>query len=559
MSDRKDQFHPGVYDAQAQLKRGRLSRREFLRLATLLGTSLPAAQVLAACGTPATQAPAATSAPTSAIKRGGTIRVATRVPAVDHPARFSWVYDANQFRHIFEYLTETDRDNITTPLLLESWSASDDLKTWTLNLRQGVKWTNGDEFVSDHVVFNFKEWLNPDVGSSILALWEGFLTVNDIEVVDNHTIRLNLANPKLDVPETLFHYPAQIIHPSFDGDITTGKNASTGAYTLAEYKVGERVRIVRRDGYWRNGADGQPLPYLDAMEFIDLGEDQTAMVAAMEAGQVDNIYDASADTFLAVRNNSKIKVIGVPTSQVDVLRMRVDLEPWNDNRVRMALKKSQNRQKIMDQAWFGEGLLGHDIHVAPVHPEFAPMDVPAYDPDGAKALLTEAGMDSLDLEVAVGTGWTDIVAYAETLREDAKAANINITLNTMPNDAYWGVWTEVAVGITTWTHRPLAVMVLPLAYIGDSAGKPVPWNESRWVDEEFSQLLLKAQGTFDLEARRAIMKDLQRIQNERGSIAVAWWKNKWEVINPAFQNVDGHPTNYNLWHEVWYDPDMDPN
>ncbi len=448
---------------------------------------------------------------------------------------------------------------------MESWEANAELTQWTLNLRQGIKWTNGDDFVADDVVFNFNEWLNPDTGSSILGLWEGFLTVDDIEVRDDHTVVLNLGGPLLAVPEQLFHYPAQIMHPSFDGDITSGKNPSTGPYTLDEYVEGERVRVVSRfangdSGYWQMGADGDPLPYLDAIEWIDLGGDQTAHVAAMQAGQIDNIYDPRAETFLALRDDPNVNVAPVASAATRVLRFRVDLEPWTDNRVRSAVKMLQNRQKIMDQAYFGEGVLGHDTHVSPVHPEFAPMDVPEYDPEGAQALLAEAGQEGLELSISVGTGWTEIVAYAETLQEDAKEAGVNsITLDTMPNDAYWGLWTETAVGITTWAHRPLAVMVLPLAYIADSEGTPVPWNESRWVDDEFTELLQQAQGTLDVEARREIMADLQRIQQERGSIGIAWWVNFWAISNPGFQGIQAHPTQYNLWREVWYDPDQDPN
>jgi peptide/nickel transport system substrate-binding protein len=402
--------------------------------------------------------------------------------------------------------------------------------------------------------------LNPDVGSSILGLWEGFLTTNDIEVVDDYTVKLNLAQPKLDVPENLFHYPAQIMHRSFNGDITTGKNPSTGPYVLEEYKTGERVKIKAREGYWQMGEDGKPLPYLDAIEFIDLGNDQTAAVTALQSGQVHSIYDVTPDSFLALRDDPNIVVSPITTAQSRVLRMRVDLEPWTDNNVRLALKKCQNREKILDQAYFGEGLLGHDTHVSPVQPEFAPMDVPEYDPEGAKKLLEEAGHgDGLDVSISVGTGWTDIVSYIETLQEDAKPAGINITLDTMPNSSYWDLWTETPVGVTPWTHRPLAVMLLPLAYIADAEGKPVPWNESRWVDEEFTQLLQKAQGTLDVEARRAIMADLQRIQAERGSIGIAWWQNIWRVYNPGFQNIEPHPTDYYLWREVWYDPDKDPN
>jgi peptide/nickel transport system substrate-binding protein len=209
------EIHPHIPEAYDQLTQGRISRREFMRMATLLGMSVGVASVAAACGTGGdepepTTAPAVTTddepeamepteepAATGGPKRGGTLRVATQVPAVDHPARFSWVYDANQFRHVFEYLAETDQDNITHPYLLESWEANDDLTVWTLKLRPGIKWTNGDDLIAEHVKFNFAEWLNPDVGSSILGLWEGFLTIDGVEVVDDLTLRLNLDGPML--------------------------------------------------------------------------------------------------------------------------------------------------------------------------------------------------------------------------------------------------------------------------------------------------------------------------------------------------------------------------
>jgi peptide/nickel transport system substrate-binding protein len=299
------------------------------------------------------------------------------------------------------------------------------------------------------------------------------------------------------------------------------------------------------------------LGYLDEIEFIDLGTEDAPYIAALENGQIDS-YNLTVEPFLSVRNNSKVKVYAARTAQARVLRFRADLEPWTDNRVRLAVKKCQDRQKILDQAYFSEGDLGGDAHVAPVQPDYAPMDIPAYDPEGAKALLAEAGQENLAFNVAVGAGWTDVVSYMETLKEDAKAAGIEITLETMPNEAYWNLWTEAAVGVTPWTHRPLAVMLLPLAYIADSEGKAVPWNESRWVDEEFSTLLKKAQSIADNEARREVMKDLQRIQSERGSIGIAYFYHVWDAYNPAFQNVNSHPTGYYLLNEAWYDPDQDP-
>lgn len=563
MSTKNETIHPYVTKAQERLADGRIGRREFLRLASLMGVSAGTAWVLAACGAPATtqapqptSAPVATAVPVATIKRGGTLKIGFGLQAVDHPARLSWTQGADVLRTQFEYLTLTDRNGITHPYLLDSWQANAEATEWTLNLRKGIKWANGDEFVAEHVKFNFGQWLNPDIGSSILGFFEGFLTMDGVQVKDDHTVVLKMARSKVDVAENLFHYPAQIVHPSFDGDVNTLKNVGTGPFTLTKYKVGEGARVEKREGYWQMGEDGQPLPYLDAVEFIDLGSGG-ANVAALQGGQIHE-YLLVADDFQTLKNDPNVKIYAARSAQTRVLRMRVDQPPYDNNDIRSAIKMCQDRAKIGQTAYFGEVDEGQDTHVAPVQPDYAPIESPKYDPEGAKALLKKAGLDSLDVEIAVGSDWKEVVAYIETLKEDAKAANINIILNSMPVSAYWDLWTEAAVGVTPWTHRPLGVMLLPLAYIADSTGKPVPWNESRWVDKEFTELLQKAQGIADSEARQAVMKDLERIQQERGSIGIAFWMHVWDAYNPAFQNVGAHPTGYVFAHDVWYDPDKDP-
>jgi peptide/nickel transport system substrate-binding protein len=180
--------------------------------------------------------------------------------------------------------------------------------------------------------------------------------------------------------------------------------------------------------------------------------------------------------------------------------------------------------------------------------------VPKYDPQRAKQLLKEAGYpNGIDVNLAFGTGWADIVRYAEILKQDAAPAGFRINLNTMPNDQFWGKWTEVDLGVTPWMHRPLGTMVLNLAYIADDTGKPVPWNETRWVDDEFSKLLTQANGMLDVDERRKIFCKLEDIQMERGSIGIAWWMNMWMVSRKKVKNVVPTPSLYMFANELWMD------
>jgi peptide/nickel transport system substrate-binding protein len=515
---------------------------------------------LSACGPKPTEAPAATEAPAEAPAatdtpvptgpaRGGTWKSSMKLQLLDHPARLSWVEGANVVRQICEYLTLTGPDNITRPYLCEKWEASDDVKTWDLYLRQGVKWNNGDDFTAEDVMFTFGEWLNEDVGSSMLGLLAYLRGMQDIEKVDDYHIRLHLQYADIAVPEHLFHYPAVILHRDFEGDIIK-KPVGTGAFTLEEYAEGERAVFKRREDYWQMGEDGEPLPYLD--ELIYISTDKDAGLAALQSGQVDSLYAPRPSDWQALKDVDGLAVRPVSTSQTLVLRMRVDLEPWDDNRVRTALKLCQDREKTLQLAYFGQGDLGLDAHVAPVHPAYCEKPIPEYQPEEAKRLLQEyADEKGLDLPLKVTLATKNDQAepeIAQVLKESAAAGGFEIELDITDPSGYWDRWTEVDLGITSWTHRPLAVMVLPLAYTEEAIGN---WNETRWTDPEFEELLREAQATLDVEARRSIYCKIEDIMQERGAIGIPYWKSVWNITNSKFQNVKAHPTDYDLMYDVW--------
>jgi peptide/nickel transport system substrate-binding protein len=540
-------IHPQLAELADQYREGKVSRREFLRLSALVGASAGAAALVPTWGPSLAWA--------SAPRRGGVLKVASVVHKMSNPAQISWGKVSNILRQVAEYLTVTGTDNITRPFLAEDWLASDDLKTWTFNLRRGIRFNNGDEFTADDVVFTMNLWLNKDVNSSMLGLVGSYLSPQGIEKTGQYQVTLHLKRPEIGLPEHFFHYPAFILnHRTFEGDFRKAPHG-TGPYRLKTYKEAEIAVLEARNDYWQKGADGKPLPYLDGMTFIEIGTETAPQLATLMSGEVDMIDLADAgspDIMLAAKKDANLVVQSVTTSQVRVLRMRTDIDPWKDNRVRRAIKLCQRRDKILKLAYFNEGVEGQDFHVYPGHPEYCPQPTPEYNPEKARALLKEAGYpDGIKLELNAGADWSDVMRFAEILKEDARPAGLELVVKTMPVSQYWERWTELGLGITPWTHRSLSTMVLNLAYGADDEGRPVAWNETRWVDQEFNQLLNQANGTLDVDRRKQIFCKLEKIQQERGSIGIPFWQNLWMVTGKKLKGVKPHPNLFMLFNEAY--------
>ena len=552
--------HAYLPELREQLRTGKLDRREFLRTATLLGVSATAAYAMAGTITgqgPVPQAKAATP------KMGGNLRVSMRAQEMTDPAKFDWTEKSNVARQIIEYLCVTGADNVTRPYLAESWKASDDLKTWTFKLRKGVKWSNGDDFTSEDAAFNFERWLDPKTGSSNQGLFSAMLTTTNtgkkdkngkdimsksmtpgaVEKVDSHTLRLNLNRAELAMPENLYNYPTAIVHRDFE---KTGSNLSknpvgTGPYSLKQFTVGEKAILTKRAGYWGDEV------YLDQISYFDHGDDASAGLAALASNQVDMVHESFVEQLDVVKQLPDIQLYEAVTAQTGVARMQMDKKPFDDVRVRKAIRLCQDHDRLLALAYRGKGAPAEDHHVAPIHPEYAALPKQKQDYAMAKKLLAEAGLAN-DLEVRLDVKkeppWE--VAVAQAFAEMCKPAGIRIKINVMPNSQYWKTWDKTPFGFTAWTHRPLGVMVQNLAYRSG-----VPWNESHHNDPEYDRMLDAASGALDVEVRRKLIAKVEKRLQENSVIAQPLWRSIFAAGHKRIQGYKLHPTNYHQLNKVW--------
>lgn len=553
----KNNNHRYVKQLKNEVKAGQTSRREFLRKSVLVGVSIPVAYGLSGL-TMSNQLLAETA------KQGGNFRVSMRVHEMSDPALFEWSYPANVARHVIEPLVQIGNDGLARPKLLESWQASDDLKTWTLTLRKGVKWSNGDTFNADDVVFNLNRWLDPKTGSSmqsqLISLThevdsgakneDGSAKMSRVAApgavtrLDDYRVQLSLNKADIAIPEALSSFTALIVHRDFKGNFATNP-IGTGAFELVQLEVGVSAILRRKANgeYW--GGDA----FLDQITYVDLGDDTSADLAAYVSDQIDYSYQVSADQVQAYETIPFIELLSAKTATTGIARMNVTQKPFDDVRVRRAFALAVDNDRVLTVGYQSLGSTAENHHVSPIHPEYAPLPKLVRNLAKSKQLLAEAGYPNgidLVIDCSASPSWNTntCLAIADQVRE----AGINLKVNIMPGGSYWDVWNTTPLGFTEWNHRPLGVQVLNLAYRSGA-----PWNETGYANPEFDRLLDEALTILDAKARSKVVLKLEKILQDDAIIMQPFWLNSYSAVNKRIKNIALHPSFEHDFNQVWID------
>jgi peptide/nickel transport system substrate-binding protein len=510
----------------------RLTRRGALQGAAALGALAALGPVASACGSSSSSgSSAAPSASASGPKKGGAIKAGigggSAKDTLDAQIATNETQITIQFQ-IYDSLLGWDAQSKLVNLLAESYEANTAGDEWTVKLKSGLTFHDGKSVTADDVIFSYQRILDPKT-AAIGAAGLASLKPGNIKKIDDLTVKFVLNAPDAIFTEQLAYYNNAIVPVGYDPKTAAGA-IGTGPWKVTSYTPAQQIEFAANTNYWGEG------PYADTLTLIEYA-DPTAKLNALLSGAIDYATILDSAQVSTVKSSPGFKIVEAKTGGWDPFTMRVDKKPFDDVRVRQAMRLIVDRQQMIDQAYGGFSWLGNDVF-APYDPGY-PTDLPqrVQDLEQAKSLLKQAGYDNsltVTLNCSTATGAADVQA-AQVFAEQAKAAGVTIKVNKVDPNAFWntGNYLSYPFAMTFWATRNYLSQA-QRGYVPAQNGAPAAayWGETGWNDPEWLKLYNEAVKTVDDTKRNDLVSQMCRIDYDRGGYIIY----QFNIMNDGYSD-----------------------
>ncbi len=485
-----------------RVAKGQMDRRAFLGRAAALGATAASANTLLS-----------SAAMAAGAQKGGTIKVGVQggssTDSLDPATTTNST--ATQISRLWgEPLVELNADGALDGRIAEEFSASADAKTWTFKIRSGVTFSNGKSLTADDVAATIERHAGEESKSGALGL---LTDISGLRVEgDKFIVDLNSANADLPYLMTDYHL---MIQPN-GGKDDPAAAIGTGPYVIKEHESGVRTIAEKNPNYW----DAE-LGHAGTIEVLNINDD-TARVAALQSGQVDLVNRVPPRVAALVQRMRGVTVHSVPSAGHYVFIMHADTAPFDNKDLRLALKYAINRQEMVDKILFGNGSVGNDTPINASYPLFSgDMEQREYDPDKAAFHYKASGHDGSILLRTSDNSFPGAPDASQLFQQSAAAAGIQLEVKREPNDGYWSeVWNKQPFCTSYWSGRPIQDQMFSTAYLSTA-----DWNDTRFVNEQFDQLLVAARGELDQVKRKQMYADMSTLVNQEGGLICPMFNN----------------------------------
>lgn len=411
-------------------------------------------------------------------------------------------------KHIMETLFVTSEDGKSVePWLATGYEVSDDGLTWTISLREGVMFHDGQEMVADDVVFSIDRGRSEDSGFGFLLA-----AIDTVEAVDDYTVAITTLYPWDPLLADLALWSASIVPADFRGleeEAFFEDPIGTGPFMLDAWERGTELRVVRFDDYWQEGK-----PYLDSVTWRQVPDTNTR-VLQLQGGQIHITSDVPFNTVETLESADGTSARGFAGTTNFYLMFNTTIEPFNDVRVRRAIAQALDKEAMAEAVLFGQGRSACSIIQETV--TFYDPETPClkFDLEAAQDELAQSSVpDGFDTTYLVPDEPT-ATAIAEIIQQQLQALNINVEIEKIDPGQFYETLSnfdyELAyAGFSMDIPDPDEVVSFMLDYEnggGDS-------YSTGYNNPAMNELVRAAQREFDDDARQEIYSQIQELHAE---------------------------------------------